>query len=195
MLCHLFSVFPFFLFLLRSFHFPLTAPVVHGCCCPPCFSIDKVTFLSQRHCQHCQVILPPVPFDFFQTHFDSVESRRRWHVLSTSFLQRYMPLYNILLYQVVQTLDCHIHLPITMLTKSTVFPVVNLKCAFSCSSVLFAVCHDAAEHQIYLGTILNTSPRVKRRTIFVTLFASTSIFRLSLNKPLGCHMSPLGLRW
>ena len=47
MLCHLFSVFPFFLSLFRSFHFPLTAPVVHGCCCPPCFSIDKVTFLSQ----------------------------------------------------------------------------------------------------------------------------------------------------
>ena len=28
-----------------SFDFPLTAPVVHACCCPPCFSIDKVTFL------------------------------------------------------------------------------------------------------------------------------------------------------
>ena len=54
-------------------NFPLTAPVVHGCCCPPCFSIDKVTFL-----QPLAATSPsPVPFDFFQTHFDSVESRRR----------------------------------------------------------------------------------------------------------------------
>ena len=53
-----FSFFPFLFFCVfsfwvfstsfssfSSFDFPLTAPVVHACCCPPCFSIDKVTFL------------------------------------------------------------------------------------------------------------------------------------------------------